>query len=61
MVKPEFVPTIAQALQELGLPKAIVVYGREKLDEAGLGDNTDLAILDRNQVSLSEINPEELG
>ncbi len=59
--KPEFVPTIAQALQELGLPKAIVVYGREKLDEAGLGDNTDLAILDRNQVSLSEINPEELG
>jgi anthranilate phosphoribosyltransferase len=59
--KPEFVPTIAQALQQLNRPKAIVCYGREKLDEAGLGDTTDLAILDQNQINLSNINPEKLG
>jgi anthranilate phosphoribosyltransferase len=59
--KPEFVPIIAEALAQLNLPKAIVCYGREKLDEAGLGDTTDLAILDQNKVTLSSLNPEELG
>jgi len=59
--KPELVITIAEALQQLNLPKAIVCYGREKLDEAGLGDLTDLAILNENKVTISTLNPEELG
>nr|WP_204105784.1 hypothetical protein [Spirulina major] len=29
----------------LGMSKAIVLHGREKLDEAGLGDATDLAVV----------------
>jgi anthranilate phosphoribosyltransferase len=39
------VPTVAAALQQLGVSRGLVVYGREGLDEAGLGDVTDLAIV----------------
>ncbi|GFE71746.1 anthranilate phosphoribosyltransferase [Chroococcus sp. FPU101] len=57
----QFLTTIAQALDRLGTPKAIVLHGREKLDEAGLGDWTDLAILNQKEVRQESINPEELG
>ncbi len=58
---PKLVQIIAQSLQLLGTPKAIVVYGREKLDEAGLADLTDLAVLTDGEVKLATINPEEFG
>ena len=55
------VETIAQALNELGTQRAIVLHGRERLDEAGLGDLTDLAILSNQQVQLATIDPQALG
>lgn len=55
------IETIAQALQQLGTQKAIVLHGREKLDEAGLGDLTDLAILSGDRIELTTVNPQELG
>lgn len=55
------VQTIAQALQQLGTQKAIVLHGREKLDEAGLADLTDLAVLSEGQVQLITLNPQEFG
>lgn len=58
---PKLVKIIAQSLQLLGTPKAIVLHGREKLDEAGLADLTDLAMLTDGEVKLATINPEELG
>ena len=58
---PKLVEIIAHSLQLLGTPKAIVLHGREKLDEAGLGDLTDLAVLTEGEVKLTTINPEELG
>ncbi len=58
---PALVETIAKALSQLGTQKAIVVRGREKLDEAGLADINDLAVLDNKQVHLTTLNPEELG
>jgi anthranilate phosphoribosyltransferase len=58
---PQFLRTIAEALNQLGTPKAIVLYGREKLDEAGLGDATDMALLNENRVVSASINPQELG
>ncbi|MBD2336976.1 anthranilate phosphoribosyltransferase [Calothrix sp. FACHB-156] len=58
---PKLLATVAQALQNLGKQKAIVVHGREKLDEAGLGDITDLAVLSNGEVQLTTINPEEVG
>jgi anthranilate phosphoribosyltransferase len=54
---PKLLATVAQALQNLGKEKAIVLHGREKLDEAGLGDLTDLAVLSAGEVQLTTINP----
>ncbi|MBD2431882.1 MULTISPECIES: anthranilate phosphoribosyltransferase [Fischerella] len=58
---PKLLATIAQALQQLGTQKAIVLHGREKLDEAGLGDVTDLAVLSKDEVTLTTLNPVNLG
>lgn len=57
----QLVETVAQALQQLGMQRAIVLHGRERLDEAGLGDLTDLAILSDNRVQLSTVDPQALG
>ena len=53
------VETFAEVLFQLGT-KAVVVRGREGLDEAGLADINDLAIV-TDKISLIELNPEELG
>jgi anthranilate phosphoribosyltransferase len=58
---PQFLESMAGALQLLGIPRAIVLHGREKLDEVGLGAPTDLGILAEGKVRLGVINPEELG
>ncbi|MFN6566458.1 anthranilate phosphoribosyltransferase [Dendronalium sp. ChiSLP03b] len=58
---PKLLATVAQALHNLGKQKAIVLHGREKLDEAGLGDLTDLAVLSDGEVQLTTLNPEEVG
>jgi len=59
---PQLLQTVAQTLHELGKEKAIVLHGREKLDEAGLGDLTDLAVLSTTgHVELTTINPEEVN
>jgi anthranilate phosphoribosyltransferase len=58
---PHLLETIAEALGILGTQQAIVLHGREGLDEAGLGDATDLAILTNGEVKLTSIHPLELG
>ncbi|GAX37157.1 anthranilate phosphoribosyltransferase [Nodularia sp. NIES-3585] len=58
---PTLLTTVAQALHNLGKQKAIVLHGREKLDEAGLGDITDLAVLSEGEVQLTTLNPQEVG
>ena len=58
---PSLVSTMAQALGELGTELAVVVHGREKLDEAGLGDVTDLAVLSDGKVELTTLDPEKVG
>jgi anthranilate phosphoribosyltransferase len=58
---PNILATIAHALQQLGMSQAIVLHGREKLDEAGLADATDLALLADGEVRLTSLHPEELG
>ena len=58
---PNLIQPIAQSLCQLGTRKGIVLHGREKLDEAGLADLTDLAVVENQQVRLMAINPEELG
>lgn len=58
---PQLLTTVAQALHNLGKQKAIVLHGREKLDEVGLGDLTDLAVLSGGEVQLTTVNPQEVG
>ncbi|MDB9520508.1 anthranilate phosphoribosyltransferase [Dolichospermum circinale CS-1225] len=58
---PKLIATMAEALHLLGTQTAIVLHGREKLDEAGLSDITDLAILKDGQVSLTTVNPQEIN
>ena len=58
---PSLVSTMAQALGELGTELAVIVHGREKLDEAGLGDVTDLAVLSDGNVELTTLDPEKVG
>ncbi|MBW4419015.1 MAG: anthranilate phosphoribosyltransferase [Myxacorys californica WJT36-NPBG1] len=52
---------IAGALDQLGVKQAIVLHGRERLDEAGLGDLTDLAVLSNQQVHRISLDPQQFG
>jgi anthranilate phosphoribosyltransferase len=56
-----FLNSIAEALNLLQTPKAIVLHGRENLDEAGLGDATDLTMVNDGKVVSSVIDPQVLG
>ncbi|HLP92329.1 MAG TPA: anthranilate phosphoribosyltransferase [Nostocaceae cyanobacterium] len=58
---PELIETMAEALNLLGIKKAIALHGRERLDEAGLGDITDLAVLSEGKVKLTTIDPQTVG
>ena len=58
---PALLETIALALHQLGTQRAIVLHGRERLDEAGLGAATDLAVLSQGQVQTTVLQPQELG
>jgi anthranilate phosphoribosyltransferase len=55
------VDKFAQALCQLGLRRAIVVHGREKLDEAGLADVNDLAVICEGKVNAIALNSNDLG
>ena len=56
----KFINNMAEALNLLGIKKAIALHGRERLDEAGLGDLTDLAIVDGGQVKSQTLDPKAL-
>jgi anthranilate phosphoribosyltransferase len=58
---PHLLEIVAAAAGILGTREAIVLHGRERLDEAGLGDATDLAILTEGQVKVTSIHPADLG
>nr|WP_313887515.1 anthranilate phosphoribosyltransferase [Nodosilinea sp. LEGE 07088] len=55
------VPAMAGALNQLGMPQAVVLHGRERLDEAGLGDKTDVSVVENGQVTGTVIDPQALG
>lgn len=51
----------ANVLSQLGIKRGIILHGRERLDEAGLGDLTDLAIISDRQIQSIVLDPQELG
>lgn len=56
-----FLDSMAKALNLLNISNAMVIHGREKLDEAGLGDVTDLTMVNEGKVSPGIIDPQALG
>lgn len=52
---------MAEALRILGSQKAVVLHSREGMDEAGLGDITDIAFLQNEAVTVEAIDPQALG
>jgi anthranilate phosphoribosyltransferase len=58
---PSLLLAVAEALQLLGTRRAIVLHGRENLDEVGLGDLSDLAVLCDQQIVVETFDPRSLG
>jgi len=57
----DLINTIAETLKILGRSTAVVLHSREGMDEAGLGDATDMAFLKDGVVSTEVNYPQELG
>jgi anthranilate phosphoribosyltransferase len=53
--------TVAEALRLLDRQQAVVLHSREGMDEAGLGDLTDISFLRDGIVTEEAIAPQELG
>jgi len=58
---PDLVGIQVRALQRLGAEHAVVVYGRDGLDEVSLGAATLVAELKNGEISEYEIHPEDFG
>jgi anthranilate phosphoribosyltransferase len=58
---PAFVERIAEALKRLGSRRAMVVSGRDGLDEISLGEATDAVVLEEGRLERTVIEPEALG
>ncbi|MES2484264.1 MAG: anthranilate phosphoribosyltransferase [Pseudomonadota bacterium] len=58
---PDLVGIQVRALQRLGAEHAVVVYGRDGMDEVSLGGATMVGELKNGQVTEYEIHPEDFG
>lgn len=58
---PSLVETVGAVLAELGAERALVVHGRDGLDEISLCDTTLVAEVNDGEVKSYEISPEEMG
>jgi anthranilate phosphoribosyltransferase len=58
---PDLVGIQVRALQRLGTEHALVVYGRDGLDEVSLGAATMVGELRNGEISEYEIHPEDFG
>ena len=58
---PDLVGIQVRALQRLGAEHAVVVYGRDGLDEVSLGAATMVGELINGEISEYEIHPEDFG
>src|SRR5204863_1882889 len=58
---PDLVGIQVRALQRLGADHALVVYGRDGMDEVSLGAATLVGELKNGEISEYEIHPEDFG
>ncbi len=61
VASPELLDPMAEALQRLGLRRAVVVYGAGGIDEASLEGESSLRLLENGQVRNASINPSDLN
>ena len=61
VVHPDLVGIQVRALQRLGAEHALVVYGRDGMDEVSLGAATLVGELKNGQITEYEIHPEDFG
>ncbi|HUI83014.1 MAG TPA: anthranilate phosphoribosyltransferase [Candidatus Binatia bacterium] len=57
----ELVEKLAEALSELGLRRALVVHGRDGLDEITISGRSKIAEVRNAQVHVYEVTPEDFG
>jgi anthranilate phosphoribosyltransferase len=57
----DLVEKLAEALSELGLRRALVVHGRDGLDEITISGPTKIAEVRNGTVHVYEVTPEEFG
>lgn len=57
----DLIETVAEALRILGRKQAVVLHSPEGMDEAGLGDLTDMAFLNGDRITVEAIDPQSLG
>jgi anthranilate phosphoribosyltransferase len=57
----DLIETVAEALRLLGRSQAVVLHSREGMDEAGLGDLTDMAFLQGDRITTEAIDPQAIG
>jgi anthranilate phosphoribosyltransferase len=57
----ELVEKLAEALSELGLRRALVVHGRDGLDEITISGPSKVAEVRNGQVHVYEVTPEDFG
>lgn len=58
---PSFVPKAAQVLQRTGSKRAMVVCGRDGLDELTLSDTSFVTMVEGQKISSYELNPVDYG
>jgi anthranilate phosphoribosyltransferase len=58
---PDLVGIQVRALQRLGAEHAVVVYGRDGMDEVSLGASTMVGELKNGEITEYEIHPEDYG
>jgi anthranilate phosphoribosyltransferase len=58
---PDLVGIQVRALQRLGAEHALVVYGRDGMDEISLGSSTLVGELRNGQITEYEVHPEDFG
>ena len=59
--KPELKPLLAEALNGLGTKRALIVTGRDGLDEVTLNGPTDVLMIEHGQVSDLQWDPSDFG
>ena len=57
----DLVKPLAITLKNLGVKKAMVVYGQDKIDEISISASTTVCEVNGDEVLEYEINPEDYG